>query len=77
MGSHSAVMMCVVCGARLPVLPSRQEYVDRGCGIQLPDGSYRFFCAGNRHSTQEIDEALHGLPTFTTGSVLKNKQKLI
>jgi hypothetical protein len=73
----AAQMTCAVCGARLPVLSSKDEYVEKGCGVRLPDGSYRFFCIG-RHTKEEIDTAIHRIkPTFTTGLILKKRQKLI
>lgn len=73
----AAQMFCAVCGARLPVLKNRQEYLDKHCACVLPDKSMRYYCPGTRHTAQEIDEAIHGSPTFTTGSVLKKRQKLI
>ena len=73
----AAQMVCCVCGARLPVLENREKYIEKGCGIRLGDGTYRFFCIG-RHTKDEINEAINeSVPAFTTGSILKNKQKLI
>lgn len=73
----AAQMICCVCGARLPVLESREKYVEKGCGIRLGDGMYRFFCV-DRHTKDEIDEAIsESVPAFTTGSILKKRQNLI
>ena len=73
----AAQMVCCVCGARLPVLENRRAYLDKHCACIMPDGSIRYYCPGTRHSAQEIDEAIHGLPAFTTGRILKERQRLI
>ena len=73
----AAQMVCCVCGARLPVLENRQAYLDKHCACIMPDGSMRYYCPGTRHSAQEIDEAIHGRPTWTTGRILKERQRLI
>ena len=68
-------MVCCVCGTKLPVLPNRQAYIDKGCAVVLPDGSMRYHCIG-RHTEQEIIDAITGIPRWTTGKVLKEKQRL-
>jgi hypothetical protein len=75
-GNNDKTFTCCCCGRRLPVLENREKYIEKGCGIRLGDGTYRFFCVG-RHSAQEIDEAIHGRPTWTTGRILKERQRLI
>ena len=67
---------CCVCGAELPLM-KHNEYLERHCAIRLPTGQQLYYCPGTRHSAQEIDEAIHGLPAFTTGSILKKRQSLI
>jgi hypothetical protein len=67
---------CAVCGAELPLM-KHNEYLEKHCAIRLPTGQQLYYCPGTRHSAQEIDEAIHGLPAFTTGSILKKKQNLI
>ena len=76
-GDNDKTFTCCCCGRRLPVLESREKYVEKGCGIRLGDGTYRFFCVG-RHTKDEIDEAIsESVPAFTTGSILKGRQKFI
>lgn len=73
----AAQMTCAVCGARLPVLKNRQEYLDKHCACMLPDGSMRYYCPGTRHTPEEISDAISGVPRFTTGRVLKDRQQLV
>ena len=70
-------MTCCVCGARLPVLKNRQEYLDKHCAVVLPDGSMRYYCAGARHTPEQINEAIRGIPRWTTGKALKERERLI
>ena len=76
MSKFSPIMTCCCCGAKLPVLPNRQAYINKGCAKVLPDGSMRYFCVG-RHTQQEIQDAITGIPRWTTGKVLKERERLI
>ena len=74
---HAPIMICCVCGCRLPVLPNRQAYIDKGCAVRLPTGQQLYYCPGTRHTQQEIQEAITGIPRWTTGKVLKDRQRLV
>jgi hypothetical protein len=43
----------------------------------MPDGSMRYYCPGTRHTPEEIEAAIYGRPTWTTGRILKERQRLI
>lgn len=72
MGKFDPIFTCCVCGAKLPVLETREEYLDKGCAMTLKDGSMRYFCPG-RHTPEEIEDAVYGIPTFQTAAQLKKR----
>jgi hypothetical protein len=40
------------------------ELVQKGCGVTLGDGQILTFCAGGRHSNEEIRNAAKFVPGF-------------
>ena len=76
MGKYDPRRYCCVCGTLLPDI-GRQELIERGAGTIQGDGTYRFFCIG-LHTKDEINEAINeSIPAFTTGRILKERQRLI
>lgn len=67
---------CCVCGAELPLM-KHDEYLQKNCAVRLPTGQQLYYCPGTRHTQQEIQEAITGIPRWTTGKVLKDRQRLI
>jgi hypothetical protein len=67
---------CAVCGAELPLM-KHNEYLERHCAIRLPTGQQLYYCPGTRHTPEEIEAAIYGRPTWTTGRILKERQRLI
>ena len=59
---------CVVCGARLPDNLTAYELVPRGCGVDMGDGQILCFCAGNRHTNEDIRNAAMFAPGFRRAS---------
>ena len=58
---------CVCCGRRLPQMTS-YELVTRGFGVSTGDGGFIFFCAGNRHTDEDIRNAAKFAPGFHRAS---------
>ena len=69
-----AIFTCCVCGAHLPALANREEYLRKGCAVRLPSGSYLFFCPG-RHSPEEIQAMITAVPKFQTGAQIKDRKR--
>ena len=61
---------CCVCGARLPSNLTAYELVQKGCGVFMGDGSILTFCAGGRHSNEDIWNASKFVPVFHRASEL-------
>lgn len=59
---------CCVCGARLPSNMTAYELVQNGCGVFMGDGSILTFCAGPKHSNEDIRNASKFVPTFHRAS---------
>jgi hypothetical protein len=53
------------------------EYLEKHCAIRLPTGQQLYYCPGTRHTPEEIEAAIYGRPTWTTGRILKERQRLI
>jgi len=64
---------CCVCGSRLPSTLTAYELVQKGCGVTLGDGQILTFCAGGRHSNEEIRNAAHFVPGFHRASQEKRR----
>lgn len=58
---------CCVCGARLPGMTA-YELKDRGFAVDMGDGSFIFFCAGKRHTEEDIKNAAKFAPGFHRAS---------
>lgn len=58
---------CVCCGARLPQMTS-YELVQRGCAVDMGDGQILCYCAGNRHTAEDIRNAAKFAPGFHRAS---------
>ena len=68
MTDEKAHRYCVVCGARLPDNLTAYELVQKGAGVFMGDGQILCFCAGNRHSNEDIQNAAKFAPGFHRAS---------
>jgi hypothetical protein len=60
---------CCVCGARLPHLP-KNRLLELGAALKRDD-QILYFCI-NRHTPEEITQAIQGVPEFKTANEIKN-----
>lgn len=59
---------CVVCGARIPDNLTSYDLVQKGCAVDMGNGQILCFCAGNRHSVEDIRNATKFAPAFHRAS---------
>lgn len=58
---------CCVCGSRLPQMTG-YDLVQCGAGKDLGDGQIIYFCAGGKHTEEDIVKAVNGVPAFRRAS---------
>lgn len=59
---------CCVCGRRLPGGLTAYELKEKGFAVDMGDGSFTFFCAGDRHTNEDIRNAAKFAPGFHRAS---------
>ena len=69
MSKFDPVRTCVCCGARMREDLSRQDLIDMGCTVALPDGSVVFRCL--HHSDLECLKMIGAIPSFVRASELR------
>ena len=67
---------CAVCGAELPLM-KHDDYLLKKCAVRLPTGQQLYYCPGTRHTPEEIEAAISGVPRFQSARVLNEAQKKI
>ena len=70
---YDPVFTCCVCGKSLP--GTRAELVARGCATLQGNGQIIFHCNANRHTRDEIRQAINKVPRFEPAS--KYRKSLI
>ena len=67
---------CCVCGAELPLM-KHDDYLPKKCAVRLPTGQQLYYCPGTRHTPEEIEAAISGVPRFQSARALKDRQRLV
>ena len=63
------VNTCCVCGAEIPRLP-KEQLIELGAAIRRSEDQIVYVCL-NRHTKEEIINAVTGVPVFRRASELK------
>jgi hypothetical protein len=67
MGKFDIKRHCAVCGILLPS-GSQESLLQKGFGIQRNDGGITWICNNGRHTQEQIELTMNGVPQFKTAN---------